>query len=68
MTFFRRWTLPGAAGEHKALTGRIETLADYPRLTAAMQRRGWNERRIRAVLGENWLRFLGDALTPEAQR
>ena len=46
----------------------METLADYPRLTAAMQRRGWNERRIRAVLGENWLRFLGDALTPEAQR
>ncbi len=40
----------------------METLADYPRLTAAMQRRGWPERRTRAVLGENWLRFLGEAI------
>lgn len=36
----------------------METLADYPRLTEAMQRRGWNETRIRGVLGGNWLRFL----------
>jgi len=38
----------------------LNTLADYPALTAAMQRRGWSEARIRGVLGENWLRFLGD--------
>jgi membrane dipeptidase len=40
----------------------LETLADYPRLTAAMERRGWSETRIRAVLGENWLRFLGESI------
>lgn len=42
----------------------MESLASYPRLTEAMQRRGWKETRIRAVLGENWLRFLGDSLEP----
>jgi membrane dipeptidase len=40
----------------------IETLAAYPRLTEAMCRRGWPESRIRAVLGENWLRFLSEAI------
>ncbi|MGU3495881.1 dipeptidase [Xanthobacteraceae bacterium A53D] len=40
----------------------METLADYPNLTAAMQRRGWGETRIRRVLGENWLRFLEGVL------
>ena len=39
----------------------LDTLADYPRLTLAMERRGWSEKRIRAVLGENWLRFLGES-------
>jgi membrane dipeptidase len=39
----------------------LETLADYPRLTAAMERRGWNENRMRGVLGENWLRFLSES-------
>jgi membrane dipeptidase len=39
----------------------LETLADYPRLTQAMERRGWRESRIRAVLGENWLRFLDES-------
>ncbi|MGE3712290.1 MAG: dipeptidase [Hyphomicrobiaceae bacterium] len=38
----------------------MSTLADYGNLTAAFERRGWSERRIRGVLGENWLRFLGD--------
>ena len=40
----------------------METLAEYPRLTEAMIRRGWPESRIRAVLGENWLRFLGESI------
>jgi len=39
----------------------LETLADYPRLTRAMEQRGWRESRIRAVLGENWLRFLDES-------
>ena len=39
----------------------LETLADYPNLTAAMQKRGWSEDRIGAVLGGNWLRFLAES-------
>ncbi|HEY0295450.1 MAG TPA: membrane dipeptidase [Bordetella sp.] len=40
----------------------METLASYPKLTGAMQRRGWHETRIRGVLGENWLRFLEESI------
>ena len=29
--------------------------------TAAMERSGWSEARIRGVIGGNWLRFLADA-------
>ena len=39
----------------------LATIGEFPNLSAAMIRRGWNEPRIRKVLGENWLRFLGDA-------
>lgn len=38
----------------------LDTLADYGNLTRAMEKRGWKESRIRGVLGENWLRFLGE--------
>jgi len=38
----------------------FRTIADYPNLTATMQRAGWSERRIRKVMGENWLRVLGE--------
>mgnify|MGYP000848785364 CR=1 FL=1 len=38
----------------------LETLADYPNLLRAMERRGWRTGRIEAVAGGNWLRFLGD--------
>ncbi len=34
--------------------------AEYPNLTEAMMNRGWSEKRIRKVLGENWLAFLED--------
>ncbi|MCA8929438.1 MAG: dipeptidase [Alphaproteobacteria bacterium] len=34
--------------------------AEYANLTAAMMNRGWSEKRIRKVLGENWLAFLED--------
>ena len=37
---------------------RIE---QYPNLTAGMERRKWGERRIRKVLGENWIRIFGEA-------
>lgn len=36
----------------------MASLAEYPNLTAAMARRGWSERRIKGVLGENWLAYL----------
>ena len=38
----------------------IRTIGEMPNLTAAMQRRGWREGRIRKVIGENWLRLLGE--------
>jgi membrane dipeptidase len=36
----------------------IRRIADFPNLTAAMERAGWPDRRIRKVMGENWLRVL----------
>ncbi len=36
----------------------IRRIEDFPNLTAAMERRGWPETRIRKVMGENWLRVL----------
>ncbi len=36
----------------------LDRVADFPRITEAMERRGWSEERIRKVLGENWLRLL----------
>jgi membrane dipeptidase len=38
----------------------IETSADFPNMTVAMERRGWPEPRIRKVLGENWVRVLAE--------
>lgn len=38
----------------------IRTLGDYPNLTAAMERAGWPERKIRKIMGENWIRLLGE--------
>jgi membrane dipeptidase len=39
----------------------MRTIADYPNLTAAMQKAGWPESKIRKVMGENWLRVLAAA-------
>lgn len=36
----------------------IRRIEDYPNLTAAMERRGWPERRIEAIMGGNWLAHL----------
>lgn len=38
----------------------IRTIGETPNLTAAMQRAGWPESKIRKVLGENWLRVFGE--------
>jgi microsomal dipeptidase-like Zn-dependent dipeptidase len=36
----------------------IRTIGDFANLTAAMERAGWPEAKIRKVMGENWLRLL----------
>ena len=46
-------------GEILSLKG-IETIGETSNLTAAMERAGWKEPRIRKVMGENWLRVLKD--------
>jgi membrane dipeptidase len=38
----------------------LRTIGEFPNLTAAMQRAGWPEGKIRKVMGENWLRVLGE--------
>lgn len=38
----------------------LRSIGEFPNLTAAMQRAGWPEAKIRKVLGENWLRVLAD--------
>ncbi len=43
-----------------AMPKGLETLGDFRNFIPAMERAGWPEPRIRRVLGENWLRFLGD--------
>jgi len=44
-------------GEIISLEG-IGRIGETPNLTAAMERAGWPEGRIRKVMGENWLRVL----------
>ena len=36
----------------------------YPRLTKALVEKGYRERRIKKILGENWLRLLDEAKVP----
>ena len=38
----------------------MRKIGDFPNLTEAMQRAGWSEPRTRKVMGENWLRLLGE--------
>ncbi len=45
-----------------ALNG-FETLDKFPELTAAMERRGWPSSRIERVMGQNWIRLLGEVWT-----
>ncbi|WP_338759808.1 dipeptidase [Massilia sp. METH4] len=50
-------------GRHRRLTnfGRIinpegiRTIGEFPNLTAAMEKAGWKESRIRKVMGDNWV-------------
>lgn len=36
----------------------IRRIGEFPNLTAAMQRAGWGDAKIRKVMGQNWLRLL----------
>ncbi len=38
----------------------IRTIGEYPNLTAAMERAGWPEQKIRKIMGENWVRVLDE--------
>jgi len=44
----------------------IQTIGEFPNLTAAMQRAGWSEVHIRKILGENWLRVFGEVWPGQA--
>ena len=39
----------------------IQTIGEFPNITAAMERAGWDEPKIRKIMGGNWLRVLADA-------
>lgn len=51
-------------GRHRRLTNfgkiinpeGIRTIGEFPNLTAAMEKAGWTESRIRKVMGDNWVR------------
>jgi membrane dipeptidase len=36
----------------------VQRIGEFPNLTAAMQRAGWPEQKVRKIMGENWLRVL----------
>ncbi len=38
----------------------IRTICEFPNLTTAMEKAGWPERKIRKIMGENWVRVLRD--------
>ena len=38
----------------------IRTIGEFPNLTAAMEKAGWSETRIRKIMGENWVRVFRD--------
>lgn len=38
----------------------IRTIGEFANITAAMERAGWGEAKIRKIMGENWLRLLAD--------
>ncbi len=56
---YARWLMEGR-GTTAPMPENFRGLDEYPNLTAAFERRGWGEERIRKLLGENWLRVLKD--------
>ena len=56
---YARWLMEGR-GTTAPMPEHFRNLGEYPNLTAAFERRGWPEGRIRKILGENWVRVLED--------
>ena len=54
------WRVTGPFGNVVNPAG-MRRLGDFPNLTAAMERAGWSDTKIRKIMGENWLRVLDDA-------
>ena len=52
--------LPSPGEPYVAAPEGLLEIRDLPRLTEAMERRGWSEERILRVLGRNWLRLFAD--------
>ena len=40
------------------LPREMKDISDYPEMTKALRRLGYNEERIRKILGLNWLRLI----------
>jgi membrane dipeptidase len=38
----------------------IQRISEFPNLTRAMEKAGWPERKIRKIMGENWIRVLDE--------
>jgi len=57
---YARRLVPPKPGGVVIMPEGLRRIGDFPNLTAAMEKRGWAESRIRKVMGENWLRFLED--------
>ena len=54
-----RTLVPGTPRVPKLPQG-FGALDEYPLLTEAFMRHGWPEQRVRKIMGENWLRMLGE--------
>lgn len=65
-TFFRYITHDKGYGRKLTDFGEVimpqgfQRIEDFPNLTATLERRGWSELRVRKIMGENWLRLLGE--------
>jgi membrane dipeptidase len=53
-----RRLVPKRPGGVTKMPDGLSTIGEFPNLTAAMEKAGWPETKIRKVMGENWLRVL----------
>jgi len=42
----------------------FRTAADFPNIASGLRARGFDERDVAGIMGNNWLRFFDDALPP----